>query len=243
MDRFLDDLDARYGGVDGVLLWNTYPNLGVDERSQFDLVGDVPGGLPALKAVVAQFNARGVRIGIPYNPWDLGTSRRDAPDQTVLAQLAATIGADFVNGDTMSGIDSSFWNASVSAGRPLALQPEGGSLLSTLAYDKFGWGYWMNVFETIPIVDPWKVIEHRHITQICDRWAVDHTTDLLRAFFNGDGFVTWENVWWVHTGSELDAHTHTNTHVLLNTRRTPSPTFACPSTGASGTASPCVTLR
>ena len=49
----------------------------------------------------------------------------------------------------------------------------------------------MNVFETIPIVDPWKVIEHRHITQICNRWATDHMTDLLRAFFNGDGFVPW----------------------------------------------------
>ena len=68
VDRFLDDLDARFGGIDGVLLWNTYPNLGVDERSQFDLVGDVPGGLDALRDVVAQFNARGVRVGIPYNP-------------------------------------------------------------------------------------------------------------------------------------------------------------------------------
>ena len=68
VDRFLDDLDARYGGVDGVLLWNTYPNLGVDERSQFDLLDDVPGGLAALRDVVAQFNARGVRVGIPYNP-------------------------------------------------------------------------------------------------------------------------------------------------------------------------------
>ena len=70
--RFLDDLDARYGGVDGVLLWNTYPNLGVDERSQFDLVGDVPGGLDALRDVVSQFNARGVRVGIPYNPCAFG---------------------------------------------------------------------------------------------------------------------------------------------------------------------------
>ena len=64
VDRFLDDFDARYGGVDGVLLWGTYPNLGVDERSQFDLVGDVPGGLDALKDVVARFHARGVRVGV-----------------------------------------------------------------------------------------------------------------------------------------------------------------------------------
>ena len=101
VDRFLDDLDARYGGVDGVLLWGTYPNMGVDERSQFDLLEDIPGGLSALKDVVAQFNARGVRVGLPYNPWDTGTARRPYGDETVLAQLAATIGADFANGDTM----------------------------------------------------------------------------------------------------------------------------------------------
>ena len=64
-DRFLDDLEARYGGVDGVLLWNTYPNIGIDERSQFDLVEDVPGGLAALRDVVARFNARGVKAGFP----------------------------------------------------------------------------------------------------------------------------------------------------------------------------------
>ena len=64
VDRFLDDFDSRYGGVDGVLLWGSYPNLGVDERSQFDLLGDVPGGLAALKDVVAQFHARGVRVGV-----------------------------------------------------------------------------------------------------------------------------------------------------------------------------------
>jgi iron(II)-dependent oxidoreductase len=65
--RFLDDLAARFGGIDAVLLWGTYPNMGVDERSQFDLLEDFPGGLAALKAVVAQFNARGVQVGLPYN--------------------------------------------------------------------------------------------------------------------------------------------------------------------------------
>ncbi len=121
----------------------------------------------------------------------------------VLAQLAAAIGADFANGDTMVVMDETFWSASVGAGQPLALQPEGGSALSNLAWTKMGWGYWMNVFETIPIVDPWKVIEHRHITQICNRWATDHTLDLQHALFNGDGFVPWENVWGIWNGLSL----------------------------------------
>lgn len=29
VDRFLDDLTARYGGIDSVLLWPTYTNLGI----------------------------------------------------------------------------------------------------------------------------------------------------------------------------------------------------------------------
>ncbi len=41
VDTFLLDLESRYGNVDGVLLWCTYPNLGIDERNQFEVTFEV----------------------------------------------------------------------------------------------------------------------------------------------------------------------------------------------------------
>ena len=36
---------------------------GIDDRNQFDMLADLPGGLPGLKALVGAFHAAGVAVG------------------------------------------------------------------------------------------------------------------------------------------------------------------------------------
>ena len=60
----------RYGGIDSVLLWQNYPNIGVDDRNQFDMAASLPGGLEGLASLVADFQQAGVRVLLSYNPWD-----------------------------------------------------------------------------------------------------------------------------------------------------------------------------
>jgi formylglycine-generating enzyme required for sulfatase activity len=190
VDRFLDDFATRFGQVDGLLLWATYPNMGVDERNQFQILEDLPGGLDGLKSLVSQLTARGVRSGLAYNPWDTGTEASNATDDVVLASIAAAVGQSWINGDTMDKMSEAFWTSSSGT---VALQPEGGPSLEGLEWTKMGWGYWP--WNVIVDVDIYKWMERRHITQICDRWATDHTRDWQQAFFNGMGTVPWENVW------------------------------------------------
>jgi hypothetical protein len=75
VSRYLADVNNRYGGIDAVLLWPTYTNIGIDDKNQFDYIRAMPGGLNATQALVAEFKKHGVRVLWPYNP--VSVNRRD----------------------------------------------------------------------------------------------------------------------------------------------------------------------
>jgi len=216
VDRYLDDLEKRYGGIDAVLVWAIYPNIGIDNQNQFDQFRAMPGGISAMKQMVADFHRRGVKVMFAVMPWwEKGSRSEGVPLPEAIARDMKAIGADGVNGDTMSGMPIEYRTASDESGNILAFQPEGGVKPgeAELPWINMTWGYWrdgdyLNRYtkymaapgKDIPIVSKYKWLESRHMVNICDRWTRDRNWDIQHAFFNGTGYESWESIWCIWNG-------------------------------------------
>jgi gamma-glutamyl hercynylcysteine S-oxide synthase len=198
VDRYLDDLEKRYGGIDAVLIWPTYSNMGIDNRNQHDMIRSMPGGVAGVRQMIAEFHRRGVRVLFPMMMWDQGTNDPGKSWPDAIASLMAEIGADGINGDTQDGVPRAFSEAADRVGHPLAFEPEGGPHDEGVAYDVLTWGQYK--FSFAPKVDRYKWLEPRHMVNISDRWNRNKTDDLQFAFFNGVGWESWENIWGIWNG-------------------------------------------
>ena len=202
IDRYLDDVNRRYGGIDSILLWPVYPNLGIDNRNQLDMIRAMPGGVAGVKAMIAEFHHRGIRVLFPMNMWDQGTRPPGEPWPAAIAELMKEIGADGVNGDTQHGVPPAFPAAADRIGHPLAYQPEESFSDEGVAWNILSW--WEEDPKTyaqfVPKVYRYKWLETRHMANVSDRLSRDHIDDLQAAFFNGIGWESWENVWGIWNG-------------------------------------------
>lgn len=196
VDRYLEDVRTRFGGVDSVILWHTYPNIGIDDRNQHDHLRDMPGGLDGLKRLVDDFHRRGVRVLIPIMPWDTGTREEKQSLAAAMARDAKAIGADGLFGDTLNGVPHDFAETSPS----LVVEPElnlGEDRM--LAWNTVSWGqFWEEPLA--PGISVYKWLEPRHMVHVTSRWATDRSGDLQRAFLNGTGYQAWENIWGLWNG-------------------------------------------
>ena len=198
VDRYLDDLEKRYGGIDAVLVWATYPNMGIDTRNQHDMVRSMPGGVEGVKQMVADFHRRGVRVLFPMMMWDQGVNDPGVPWPQAIAEFMKQLDADGINGDTQDGVPLAFSLAADKVGHPLAFEPEGGPHDEGIAWNVLTWGQYQ--YQFVPIVDRYRWLEPRHEVNISDRWKRDKTDNLQFAFFNGEGWESWENIWGIWNG-------------------------------------------
>jgi gamma-glutamyl hercynylcysteine S-oxide synthase len=198
VDRYLDDLQKRYGGIDSVLVWATYPNMGIDDRNQQDMVRAMPGGVDGVKQMVADFHRRGVRVMFPMMMWDQGTRDPGKSWPDAVAELMKELNADGINGYTQEGVPLAFSLAGEKISHPLAFEPELTMADEAVSWDVLDWGQYK--YQFVPTLDRYRWLEPRHQVHIQGRWDRDKTDPLQFAFFNGEGWESWENVWGIWNG-------------------------------------------
>ncbi|HUO13740.1 MAG TPA: SUMF1/EgtB/PvdO family nonheme iron enzyme [Verrucomicrobiae bacterium] len=199
VDQFMTETEKRIGPIDSVLIWHVYPNLGVDDRNQLDLLRDLPGGIHGLRQLVEQFHNHGVKVFFPFLVWDTGTRPVGADPAIAMVQLMKDIGADGINFDTLESVPLHFRDASDKLGHPLALEPQFQPRDESIAWTTLSWNDWVTwegkPYPFVPMVSKDKWMETRHTVNVTDRFTRDKTDSLQHAFFNGQGYATLENLW------------------------------------------------
>lgn len=201
-DRFLDDAEERFGGLDGVVLWQAYPVIGIDDRNQWDWYRQVE----ELPAVARRLRERGVAVFVDYNPWDTGT-RRGADDAAELAGVVDWLQADGVFLDTMKQADGPLVDALQGVRPDIALLSESKLPTPSIADHSMSWAQWF-ADSPVPGVLRAHWYERRHRQLHIRRWHRDHGEELRSAWLNGVGVMVWEVVFGVWVGwSDRDAAT------------------------------------
>ncbi len=193
VDAVLEEGRREFGGYDSVVLWHSYPRIGVDPSNQFDFYRDMPGGLAGVREVVRAFHAGGLRVYINYNPWDRDTRREEKPDADMLAEFVRELEVDGIFLDTMARGDE--LREGLDATRPgVILEGENTPSLERLADHHASWAQWFDDSE-VPGVLRNKWFERRHMQHQKQRWNSDHSAELHTAWMNGSGMVIWETSW------------------------------------------------
>jgi gamma-glutamyl hercynylcysteine S-oxide synthase len=108
-DGFLSQWHHLLGGFEAFMLWPTWPRLGVDQRNQWDMYRDLPGGVTEIRRQARVARRSGTRYFIAYNPWDESTRRED--HLAGMAAMVKSIDADGIVLDTWGQSSREFQNA------------------------------------------------------------------------------------------------------------------------------------
>ena len=195
VDRLIDEGQA-FGGYDAIIFWHQYPRLGLDARTQWDLYDDLPRGRKSLLEMAERCHARGVRVLLPFKPWDLRADESLDGAAREIERILEETGADGFFLDTMSTIPESFARLARERFPALLFASEGAPREPrqieqlTSSWDqtgRFGAQVEANLF---------RFLFPEHPQNMISRWSIGSAKDTLitRAIFNGTGLVIWQDI-------------------------------------------------
>ncbi|GAA5811625.1 hypothetical protein MFLAVUS_005065, partial [Mucor flavus] len=203
VDRYLKDAEERFGTIDSIVVWPTFPNLGCDSRNSEDFFRCLPGGTLGIRSLVEDFHTRKIKVLFPVLGWDNGTRDPQAQWSYILPRLFKEYNIDGMTSD-VSYFTQDYWMNSLAIGHPLVYHSQANSentIGQAPAKDDNYVMQWntmdMAKYETnlrIPTVASRKFVEPRHMTHTSDKWSRNKTAMIQHAFFNGLGIEMWENI-------------------------------------------------
>ncbi|MGE5419477.1 MAG: formylglycine-generating enzyme family protein [Chloroflexota bacterium] len=114
---------SQFGKIDVYGIWPTWPRLGLDQRNQWDLYRDLPGGTKQLRNFADMSQQAGTRFFIAFNPWDKSTREED--HFRGMARMIAETDADGVVLDTQGSSSYELQAAADSVRKGVVMYSEG----------------------------------------------------------------------------------------------------------------------
>ncbi|HUX97759.1 MAG TPA: SUMF1/EgtB/PvdO family nonheme iron enzyme [Bacteroidales bacterium] len=174
----------KFGNLDVFGIWPTWPRLGLDQRNQWDLYRDLPGGLEQLRNFVRMSQMEGTKFFISYNPWDNSTRKDD--HFRGLSKLIADTEADGVVLDTRGNSGPELQEAADSVRKGVVMYSEGMAVPEDMQGIVSGRVH--NALFLSPELNLNKLIKPDFaIFRVCDVGEDVLHREIAVAFFNGYG--------------------------------------------------------
>lgn len=173
-----------FGNVDVYGIWPTWPRLGLDNRNQWDLYRDLPGGTQQLRSFARMSRLSGTKLFVAYNPWDNSTRTED--HNRGMAQLISETEADGVVLDTRGSSSKELQSAADSVRKGVVMYSEGMAIPKDMPGIISGRVH--NAIFLSPELNLNKLIKPDFsIFRVCDVGEDIIHREIAIAFFNGYG--------------------------------------------------------
>ena len=174
----------KFGNLDVFGIWPTWPRLGLDQRNQWDMYRDLPGGIEQLRNFVRMSQLEGTRFFLSYNPWDNSTRTDD--HFRGLSKLIADTEADGVVLDTRGNSGPELQEAADSVKKGVVMYSEGMAVPGDMQGIVSGRVH--NALYLSPELNLNKLIKPDFsIFRVCDVGEDVLHREIAVAFFNGYG--------------------------------------------------------
>ena len=184
VNEFIDRGKKLYGGDDVIGIWPTWPSLGLDQRNQFDLFRDLPGGTKKLRELGNEMRKQGTRLFICYNPWDEST--RSEGHLAGLGDLIGAVAADGVVLDTRGESSKELQEAADKARAGVVMYSEGMAVPKDMPGIVSGRVH--NALYYVPMLNLNKFIKPEFaIFRVAELYKEPIQREFAVAFFNGYG--------------------------------------------------------